>query len=113
MPCHVKWTHREVYIFNGSKRVIYVNVGDGTPTYALDSGATGIISITHNKRGVARMKNTQITLGYYTKKKHDLVTIFLLHDSGTWCEQFNRTIPKHSILNTRFSFFVQCDLAII
>jgi hypothetical protein len=80
MTCYVKWTRTALYIFNGSKRVIYVNPGDGTPIHALDPGATGILN---HKRGVASSTpNTQVTLGYYTNT-HDLVTI-LLHDSGTW-----------------------------
>ena len=91
MACHVKWTRCKLYILNGSERVIYVNLGDGTPTYALDSGATGII--TRKKLGgVAGIKNTLVTLAYYTKT-HDLVTV-VLQDSGTWTTRYTPLDPS-------------------
>jgi hypothetical protein len=96
MSCHVKWTRREVYIFNGSKRVIYVNAGDGNPTYALDSGATGIIT-RKGLGGVAGIRNTLVTLTYYSKT-HDLVTI-VLQDSGTWTTSTTSPDPSSCYTN--------------
>ncbi len=52
------WTRRELYVFNGTKHVIQVELGDSAPVCCVDIGTGSVFPIT--------MKTRMVTLSYYT-----------------------------------------------
>ena len=76
------WT-KYLYVFNGTKHVIHVELGDMPPVRALDIGIGSMFPIT--------AKTSMITLSYYTDTR-DLMSVFV-RDSGSWTTRLTPMIP--------------------
>ena len=68
-----EWTHK-LYVFNGTKHVVYVCLNDSGPLVGLDTGVGIRFPIT--------MKTHMVTLSYYTDRR-DLFSVFVQCD-GSW-----------------------------
>ena len=78
------WTReRGLYIFNGTKHVVHVELGDLVPVYGLDIRIGSFFPIT--------AKTSMITLRYYTDT-HDLMRV-LVRDNGSWTTSLTPMIP--------------------
>lgn len=76
------WT-KQLYVFNGTKHVIHVELGDMPPVRALDIGIGSFFPIT--------MKTNMVKLSYYTEAR-DLMSVFVRH-SGSWTTSLTPMIP--------------------
>ena len=76
------WT-KGLYIFNGTKHVIHVELGDLAPVCGLDIGIGSFFPIA--------MKTNMVKLSYYTDT-HDLMSVFV-HDNGSWTTRLTPMIP--------------------
>ncbi len=69
------WTRRELWVFNGTKRVIQVEGTNSAPVCAVDLGTGSVFPVT--------MKTSMVTLSYYTDT-HDLMIVFVRDSGGSW-----------------------------
>jgi len=97
---HWRWTRRVLYIFNGSKHVIHVSLGDGSSGHAVDTGKTSVNQIAVETR--------LVMLSYYTDT-HDLMSI-LLRDNGSWTTIFTPMVPPRCYTNDRWDDVLGMDL---
>ena len=87
-----QWTHRKLYIFNRSKHVIHVSLGDGSSSIGQDAGIACVYQIT--------METSLVTLSYYTDT-HDMMSI-LLRGNGSWTTSFTPMVPPSCYTNDRW-----------
>jgi hypothetical protein len=86
-----EWTRRELYVFNRTKHVIQVDLGDSTPICGVDIGKWSVFPIT--------MKTRMVTLSHYTDT-HDLMSVFVW-DSGSWTTNLTPMVPPSCYTNDR------------
>jgi hypothetical protein len=84
------WTHK-LYVFNWTKHVVRVDLGDSTPLGAVDIGTGGVFPIT--------MKASTVTLSYYTDTR-DLMSVFVW-DSGSWTTSLTPMVAPICCTNDR------------
>jgi hypothetical protein len=91
------WT-KNLYVFNGTKHVVQVDLGDLTPVYGLDIGIGSFFPIT--------MKTSMITLSYYTDA-HDLMSV-VAHDNGSWTTSLTPMIQPSCYTKDRLMTMGTC-----
>ena len=91
------WT-KQLYVFNGTKRVIQVELGDLPPVRALGIGIGSMFPIT--------AKTSMITLSYYTDA-HDLMRV-LVRDNGSWTTSLTPMIPPSCYTKDRLMTMGTC-----
>lgn len=91
------WT-KQLYVFNGTKRVIQVELGDLPPVRALDIGIGSMFPIT--------AKTSMITLSYYTDTR-DLMSVFV-HHNGSWTTRLTPMIPPSCYTKDRRMMMGTC-----
>lgn len=91
------WTSK-LYVFNGTKYVIHVELGDLVPVYGLDIGIGSFFPIT--------AKTSMITLSYYTDT-HDLMRV-LVRDNGSWTTSLTPMIPPSCYTKDRRMMMGTC-----
>ena len=84
------WT-QELYVFNGTKHVIYVALDDSGPVISLYIGTGSVLAIT--------MKTHMVTLSYYTDTR-DLMSVFV-RDNGSWATSLTPMVPPSCYTNDR------------
>ena len=92
------WTRRELYIFNGTKHVIQVELGDWDRGRALNIGAGRVFPITS--------KTNMVKLSYYTDT-HDLMSVFV-RDNGSWTTSLTPMIPPSCYTKDRQMMMATC-----
>ncbi len=73
----------ELYVFNGTKHAIYVELGDSSPSVGVDIGTGISFPIT--------MKTRMVALSYYTDTR-DLMSVFV-QTSGSWTTSLTPMVP--------------------
>jgi hypothetical protein len=85
-----EWT-RKLYVFNGTKHVVYVRLNDSGPLVGLDTGV-GI-------RFPVTLETRTVTLSYYTDTR-DLFSVFV-QDNGSWTTNLTPMVPPSCYTNDR------------
>jgi len=85
------WTHK-LYVFNGTKHVVYVCLNDSGPLAGLDTGV-GI-------RFPVTLETRMVTLSYYTDT-HDLMSVFVW-DNGSWTTKLTPMVLPSCYTNDRW-----------
>jgi hypothetical protein len=85
------WMRQELYVFNGTKHAIYVELGDSTPVCGMDIGTGSVFPVTPETR--------MVTLSYYTDTR-DLMSVFV-RDSGNWTTSLTPMVPPSCFTNDR------------
>ncbi len=67
------WDDKKIFIVNGSKHIIGVNLGNSQPVFALD----------HGRQALYPISGTVVTLSYYTESRA-LRSILLHSNDGRW-----------------------------
>ena len=91
------WT-KQLYVFNGTKHVIHVELGDMPPVRALDIGIGSFFPITS--------KTNMVKLSYYTEAR-DLMSVFVRH-SGSWTTSLTPMIPPSCYTKDRQMMMATC-----
>ncbi len=84
------WTHK-LYVFNGTKHVVYVCLNDSAPSVGVDIGTGISFPITKKTR--------MVTLSYYTDTR-GLMRVFVL-DNGSWTTKLTPMVPPSCYTNDR------------
>ena len=85
-----EWT-RKLYVFNGTKHVVYVCLNDSGPLAGLDTGV-GI-------RFPVTLETRMVTLSYYTDTR-DLFSVFVW-DNGSWTTKLTPMVPPSCYTSDR------------
>jgi hypothetical protein len=85
-----EWTHK-LYVFNGTKHVVYVSMNDLGHWAGLDTGV-GI-------RFPVTLETRMVTLSYYTDT-HDLMSVFVW-DNGDWTTKLTPMVLPSCYTNDR------------
>jgi hypothetical protein len=92
------WTRWELDVFNGTKHVIQVALGDWDRGQALHIGAGRVFPITS--------KTNMVKLSYYTDT-HDLMSVFV-RDNGSWTTSLTPMIPPSCYTKDRRMMMGTC-----
>jgi hypothetical protein len=85
-----EWTYK-LYVFNGTKHVVYVCLNDSAPSVGVDIGTGISFPITKKTR--------MVTLSYYTDTR-DLMSVFV-RDNGSWTTRLIPMVPPSCCTNDR------------
>ncbi len=85
------WMRQELYVFNGTKHAIRVELSDSSPVRGIDIGTGSVFPVTPETR--------MVTLSYYTDTR-DLMSV-LVRDSGSWTTSLTPMVPPSCYTNDR------------
>ena len=85
------WTSK-LYVFNGTKHVVYVCMNDSGHWAGLETGAGNIFPVT--------LETRMVTLSYYTDTR-DLFSVFV-QDNGHWTTKLTPMVLPSCYTNDRW-----------